>query len=88
MLRNDVMLRINDVALRAKGKLHFPNTKVLDFLRAFRVFRGKNTSLSPLHLSLNLMDLNLRLYENVLKKKNFYDIINDIINQGRWWIKQ
>jgi hypothetical protein len=31
VLRNDVMLRINDVALRAKGKLHFHNTNALDF---------------------------------------------------------
>jgi hypothetical protein len=34
VLRNDVMLRINEVALRANGKLHLPpNTKALDFQR-------------------------------------------------------
>jgi hypothetical protein len=49
---------------------------------------GKNNPLSLLHLLLNLLGLNQRLYENVLKKKNFYDTINDIINQGRWWSKQ
>ena len=36
---NDVLR--NDVALRAKGKLHFPNTNALDFWGAFRVFSGK-----------------------------------------------
>ena len=36
---NDVLRY--DVALRAKGKLHFPNTKVLEFWGAFCVFRGK-----------------------------------------------
>jgi hypothetical protein len=46
VLRNDVMLRINDVALRAKGKLHFPNTKVLDFGGLFVFLGVKNT---PFH---------------------------------------
>ena len=43
--------------------------------RAFRVLGVKNSSVSPLHLLLNLLDLNLRLYENVLNKRNFCDII-------------
>ena len=57
--------------------------EVLDFEGLFVFLGVKNTTLSPLHLFPDLLDLNLRLYENVLKKKNFYDIINDIINQGR-----
>jgi hypothetical protein len=38
------MLRINDVALRAKGKLHFPNTNALDFQGLF-VFLGVKTNI-------------------------------------------
>ena len=45
------------------------------FLRTFRVFRGKNTPLSPLHLFLNLMYLNLRLYGGILNLYCSYDII-------------
>ena len=66
---SDVMLRINDVALRANGTEHLshtgatilhPNTKVLD-LQGLFVFLGvKYNPISPLHLSLNLLDLNLR----------------------------
>ena len=73
---NDVMLRINDVALRANGTEHLshigatilhPNTKVLDFQGLF-VFLGiKHTPLSPLHLFPDLMDLNLRLQPQVEK---------------------
>ena len=61
---NDVLR--NDVALRAKGKLHFPNTNALDFQGLFVFLGVKNTPLSPLHLFPDLMDLNLRIYDNVL----------------------
>ena len=51
VLRNDVMLRINDVALRAKGKLHLhPDKKILDFKGILVFLRVKNTPISPLHL--------------------------------------
>jgi len=56
---NDVLR--NDVALRAKGKLHFPNTKVLDFQGLFVFLGGKNTTLLTLRLCPDLLDLNLRL---------------------------
>jgi len=36
-----------------------PNTKVLDFQGLFVFLGVKNTTLSPLHLFLDLMDLNL-----------------------------
>ena len=64
----DVMLRINDVALRANGKLHFhPDTKVLDFQGLFVFLGVENILLSPLHLFVNLLVSNLRLY-------NFYGL--------------
>ena len=44
-----------------------PNTKVLDFQGLFVFLGVKNNPLSPLHLFLNLLDLNLRLYRNILK---------------------
>ena len=44
-----------------------PNTKVLDFQGLFVFLGVKNTPPSPLHLFPDLMDSNLRLYENVLK---------------------
>ena len=66
---NDVMLRINDVALGANGM--FQAQKSL--ISGGRVFRGKKPSFSPLHLSLNLMDLNLRLL--LLNCLDFYDTI-------------
>ena len=74
---NDVMLRINEVALRANGTEHLshigatilhPNTKVLDFGGLFVFLGVKNSPLSPLHLFLNLLVSNLRLYEKVLKE--------------------
>ena len=83
---NDVMLRINDVALRANGTEHLshigatilpPNTKALDFGRAFRVFGAKNIFLSPLHLFPDLMDLNLRLQPQVEKIKPLIYCINE-----------
>ena len=54
------MLR-NDVALRAKGKLHFPNTKVLVNQGLFVFLGVKNIPPSPWHLFPDLLDLNLRL---------------------------
>ena len=76
VLRNDVMLRINDVALRANGTEHLshigatilhPNTKVLDFQGLFVFLGVKNIPLSPLHLFPDLMDLNMRLQPQVEK---------------------
>ena len=67
---NDVMLRINDVALRANETEHLshigatilrPNTKVLDFQGLFVFLGVENILLSPLHLFPDLLDLNLRL---------------------------
>jgi hypothetical protein len=54
---NDVLR--NDVALRAKGKLHFPNTNALDFQGLFVFLGVKN---NPFHhcTFLNLMGLNQR----------------------------
>ena len=67
---NEVMLRINDVALRANGTeylshigatiLH-PNTKALVNQGLFVFLGVKNNSLSPLHLFPDLLDSNLRL---------------------------
>ena len=60
---NDVMLRINDVALRANGTEHLshigatilpPNTKALDFGGLFVFLGVKNNPLAPLHLFLNI----------------------------------
>ena len=65
---NDVMLRINDVALSANGTEHLshigatilrPNTKVLDFQGLFVFLGVKNNPLSPFHLFTDLLDLNL-----------------------------
>ena len=53
----------------------YPNTKVLDFQGRFAFLGVKNIPLSPLHLFLNLMDLNLRLCEKILNIENFCDII-------------
>jgi hypothetical protein len=50
----------NDVALRAKGKLHFPNTKVLDFWGLFVFLGVKSIPLSPLHLCSDLLALKAR----------------------------
>ena len=73
---NDVMLRINDVALGANGKLHLhPNTKVLVFQGLFVFLGVQNIPLSPLHLFLILLDLNLRLYGGALSLNCSYDII-------------
>ena len=77
---NDVMLRINDVALRANGTEYLshigatilpPNTKALDFGGLFVFLGVKNTTLSPLHLFLNLLDLNQRLYRTFEKSLLF-----------------
>ena len=72
VLRNDVMLRINEVALRANGELQFccTLTKRPCKSRAFRVFR-KKLRLSPLHPFSDLMDLILLLYEDALKNRVF-----------------
>ena len=67
---NDVMLRINDVALRANGTEHLshigatilhPNTKVLVNQGLFVFLGVKNTTLSPLHLCPDLLVLKARL---------------------------
>ena len=55
---NDVMLPINDVSLRPMI-LRFAQT---EFLRAFHVFRGKNTLFLPLQTFMSLLDLECRLY--------------------------
>ena len=53
-----------------------PNTKVLEFQGLFVFLGVKNTPLSPLHLFLNLMDLNLRLYRTFEKSLLFwYNIV-------------
>ena len=53
-----------------------PNTKVLDFQGLFVFLGVKNTPLSPLHLFLNLLDLNLRLYRTFEKSLLFwYNIV-------------
>ena len=76
VLRNDVMLRINEVALRANGTEHLshngatilhPNTKVLVNQGLFVFLGVKNNPLSTLHLFLNLLDSNLRLYRTFEK---------------------
>ena len=54
---NDVLR--NDVALRAKGKLHFPNTKVLDFGGLFVFLGGKKHTHFTFYPT--FLDLNLRL---------------------------
>ena len=70
---NDVLR--NDVALRAKGKLHFPNTNALDFGGLFVFLWVKNNPLSPLPLFPDLLDLNLRLYGGILSLYCSYGII-------------
>ena len=52
-----------------------PNTKVLDFQGLFVFLGVQNNPLSPLHLSLNLLDLNLRLYGGILSLYCSYGII-------------
>ena len=44
-----------------------PYTKVLDFQGLFVFLGVKSTPHSPLHLFLNLLDANLRFYDNILK---------------------
>ena len=51
----------------------------LDFGGLFVFLGVKNTTLSPLHLFLNLLDLNLRLYANILTSWGFCDIIDKLI---------
>ena len=71
---NDMMLRTNDVGLRpmvlrfaqTEGYFFHPNTKVLDCGGLFVFFGVKNNTLSPLHLFLDLLDLNLQLFESIL----------------------
>ena len=48
-----------------------PNTKVLVLQGLFMFLGVKNTTLSPLHLSLYLLTLNLWLYRCVLKNRIF-----------------
>ena len=68
---NDVMLRINDVALRANGTQHLshigatilpPNTKALDFGGAFHVFRGKKHTPFTITPFLDLLYLQVRQF--------------------------
>ena len=56
---NDVMLRINEVALRANGM----------FQALFVFLEVKNNPLSPLHLCPDLLDLNLRLFCHAMRDK-------------------
>ena len=67
--------------VRAQQRSHIgatilhPNTKVLDFQGLFVFLGVKNNPLSPLHLFLNLLDLNLRLYGGILSLYCSYGII-------------
>ena len=54
-----------------------PNTKVFDFQGLFVFLGVKNTPLSPVHLFLNLMDLNLQLQPRVEKIKPLIYCINE-----------
>ena len=59
-----------------KAAILHPNTKVLEFQVLFVFLGVKNTPLLPLHLFLNLMDLNLRLYRTFEKSMLFwYNIV-------------
>ena len=53
-----------------------PNTKVLDFQGLFVFLGVKNTNISLLYLFPDLMGLNLRLYEILLKNSDLFDIIS------------
>jgi hypothetical protein len=59
-----------------KGSYISPTRKALDFGGLFVFLGVKNTTLSPLHLFPDLMGLNLRLYENLLKNSDLFDIIS------------
>ena len=83
---NDVMLCINDVALRANGTEHLshigatilhPNTKVLDFGVLFVFLGVKNIPLSTSHLFSDLLDLKARLQPQVEKIKPLIYCINE-----------
>ena len=50
-----------------------PNTKVLDFQGLFVFLGVQNTPLSPLHLFLKLLVLNLRLYRTFEKRCDVND---------------